>query len=702
MRWLIPLVGVCFPLGSAAQGLVDVYDRSGGADERRDVPVTWGQVFEPGVIPAGTGVGGRLPDSSVIPIQMDGKTRHPDGSIRHAVLSAVLPRLTSQVRLTLRQSPAPLGESLTSQQLLARGFDCTVTVAIAGGQSYSASAAAALLQGGSRWLEGPIASEWITWSPLRDAGGNEHPHLHARFEIRTYAGVQRARIGITVENNWATAVAPQGYEYDLRVSVSGSGDALLRANVPHYRQSRWRRVRWWGEAPQALAVPDSSDLMATGAVPTYDPNIRLADWVVDNMISEFGADDGLMGIGALSAYMPGGGGRLEIAPLPRFAARYLINNDPRAMEVVLGYGEQAGSWPMHFRDPDSGLPLRIDDYPQITIVGTGSTPPTCRECGSPYLPEVAHHPSLAYLPYLLSGDYFFLEELQFWATWVMIHGSSGRRNGAEGLLVAEQVRGQAWGLRTLGQAAYATPDDHPLKSYFVGKLQNNISYFSREWLDSNPLGYITNTGAASWLRLEQWISTWMDDFLTWTFGHLVQLGFHEALPLLRWKARFPVGRMTHPDMCWILASTYWPTVMDDVYLGGSGQPVDTWDAWRRNLIWSWNDNAFVQSNQIPGREQDLIDASCDSPQMAEILGTPQGVMVGYWGYEGYAANLQPAIAVAIEAGTAGGESAFRTYVNSPSYPDYSIEPQWAIVAGPSVPQAQSPSPPAPPSGLKVF
>ena len=37
------------------------------------------------------------------------------------------------------------------------------------------------------------------------------------------------------------------------------------------------------------------------------------------------------------------------------------------------------------------------------------------------------------------------------------------------------MAGQAWSLRTLGHAAYITPDAHPLKGYFVKQLDNNLN-----------------------------------------------------------------------------------------------------------------------------------------------------------------------------------------------------------------------------------
>jgi len=132
--------------------------------------------------------------------------------------------------------------------------------------------------------------------------------------------------------------------------------------------------------------------------------------------------------------------------------------------------------------------------------------------------------------------------------------------------------------------------------------------------------------------------------------------------------------------------------MDNVYLGGTGQPVDTWDEWRRTIIWSWNDDAFKPpSISIGGREQELINASCNSSQMSSILGLSQGYMIGWDGADGYGANMQPAVAVAIEAGVPNAQAAFDRLLNASSFPanGFNSQPQWAIF--PAAAAANAPS-----------
>lgn len=691
-------VGGALALARLAAADVDVTVVNRGAAAQSNAPVTFGHVFKQGDVPNGAVLGARLASGAAVPLQVDAKVRYADGSLRHGVLTAVVPSLpaggASVLTLATGGSPPP-GAAVTTQALLATSFDTTIDLNV-GGTSYTASARSLLEAGGaSSWLAGPLVSEWLVAGPVRTAGGVAHPHLSARFEIRAY-GLDRVRVGVVIENTWSRVSAPQRYTYNATINVAGRGAAFTATNVTHYRQSRWRRLVWWG-AEAALDVRhDATYFMATRAVPTYDPAVTVQGSAIDGMLSRFNAQSGVMDIGALEAYMPAAGGRPEIAPLPAFTAAYVMTQDLRAKDATVGHGVQAGAWPIHYRDEATGRPISLDTYPQMTILGQGFFPACGGNCAAPYEPDVSHQPSLAYVPYLVTGEHYLLEEVQFWANWILFYGEASRHGGAQGLVVWDTVRGQAWGLRNVVHAAWATPDGHPLKSYFEQKLDNNITYYRNNWVNSNPLGYLTLTGPMAWQGSERWISSWMDDFLTWTFGHIVALGYERARPVLDWKAKFPVGRLNDPAMCWVLASTYWPTARDDFYLGGSGAYVDTWDEWRRIVIFSWNNDAFRGTSSIAGREQALIDAACNSAEMASILGLARGEMIGYANMaDGYSANLQPAAAVAVEAGIAGATQGFDKLVTAASYPRsaYALEPQWAVFPANAAPPRARPMPP---------
>ncbi|HFE39592.1 MAG TPA: hypothetical protein ENK06_14450, partial [Gammaproteobacteria bacterium] len=65
-------------------------DQSNLADT--NIPVTFGQVFAPGDVPAGLSVKVNV-GGNPLQTQVDDKATHPDGSLRHAVITAWLPAL---------------------------------------------------------------------------------------------------------------------------------------------------------------------------------------------------------------------------------------------------------------------------------------------------------------------------------------------------------------------------------------------------------------------------------------------------------------------------------------------------------------------------------------------------------------------------------------------------------------------------------
>src|SRR5262249_24465171 len=152
-----------------------------------------------------------------------------------------------------------------------------------------------------------------------------------------------------------------------------------------------------------------------------------------------------------------------------------------------------------------------------------------------------------------TGDRYYLEELKFWAEWNLTGTDPVYRGIKQGLVKFDQVREQAWTLRTLAQVEYITPDSDPAKETFRRQLQANIDWFNANFTD-NPqanklhvipaLAYDNGTGMAPW----------QDDFFTWSIGYVQGLGEVNARGFLLWKAAFPVQRIVAPGFCWILGA----------------------------------------------------------------------------------------------------------------------------------------------------
>jgi hypothetical protein len=517
-------------------------------------------------------------------------------------------------------------------------------------------------------------TEWLVSAPLRNDKGAEHPRLSARFAVRWYRTLGKARVDVTLENAWAFQAAPRNETYDARVLIKGK-EVYAKPGLVHYNQARWRKTFWWGEVPAVHIRHDTAYLIASRALPNYDRSVRISDRSLAELKAAWtGPKTEPMGIGMAVPYMPTTGGRSDIGLLPAWGAFYLLSMDQRAREVTLGTADLAGSWSMHYRDRSTGRPVSLIDYPYMTILGhpgdtvnprTGKPEafPPCPgdACKTPYTVDVPHQPAFAYLPYLVTGDFYYLEELEFWAMFDVLSANPGYRDYGKGLFKPEQVRAQAWGLRTLGEAAYIAPDNDPLKSHLRRLVASNLDWYNATYTDNraaNKLGFI-DSGYAVVYNNGVGLAPWMDDFFTSAVGHLADLGFDGAGRLLAWKARFPILRMTAPGTCWIDGSIYAMTVRDTA----------------KSPFYTTMAQAYKASHT-----PDIAALPCDSPALAQALKVKPGEMVNYSAStEGAPSNMQPALAYAADVGGAAGREAWKRFMGRSVKPDYGTSPQFAIV-----------------------
>ena len=521
-------------------------------------PVTFAQAFRVGDVP----------DSVVAVVndepwatQVDVKRRHPDGSVRHAVITVSAPELAAHERVEVElRSTAAEGDTAAPSlaDLLAGGFDAVVGVTESG-ITYTASARA-LLEGTPpvRWLSGALVNELRVSGPLA-AGTAPHPALAVSFDIR-FQGPDGARVSTVLEN--AFHDTPGNLTYD--VSISGVDPAFEARGVEHFHHARWRHVAAWGTAMPTVSVRhDTAYLIEVGVLPRYDLSRVVPQSSIDALLASWNeSDHGILGNGIVTAYFPTTGGRGDIGPLPSWTTLALLSQSKEAIEVTHGVGDLAGSFSVHYRDRETGRAMSIDDHPTVTLnqsAGQYSDPgdklPSCANCDSPYTVDAAHQPSLSFVPYLLTGDPYYLDELYFWASFNFIDQNWDYRGKEQGLLESQQVRAQAWTLRTLAHTAWIAPDGDPEGPMLEDKLANNLTWYANNAVGSNPFGW---WGAQSnWGQdggrpdenmaadVRYYTSPWQSDFLVWAFDYTAALGYTEAAPTRDWLAGFTVGRFTH-------------------------------------------------------------------------------------------------------------------------------------------------------------
>lgn len=632
-----------------------VIENTGGV--QKDVPFTFGQVFAVGDFQPDSGLAGRLGSGDIVPLQVDVKALHADGSVRHAIVSGILPTLFKDEKRELALVPVEAGTAVgfeTKAAPLSAVVELTV-----GGVKYAASLSSIPTRV-DRWINGPLVREYTVAMPLRGPGVDAHPHLAVRAGLRVYAN-GRTRVEVVIENNWAYEPGPQNFTYDVSIEIAGKQVFEQKAFV-HFHHARWRQVFWVGESPAIHLRHDPAYLIHTRAVPNYDQSVAISEgYIVDRQARWAKVKDKPMDVGLAMAGMPTTGGRGDIGLNPDWVVAWLKIQDPRAAEFALGTADKSGSWSMHYRDQNTGQPISLIDFPYMTIFGNyGDTrnPATKKYEAFPGVDkkanptpnnhDISHQPNLVFLPYLLTGEFYYLEELQFWAMYDVFASNPNYRGYAKGWLKPEQVRGQAWALRTLAEAAYITPDDHRLKAHFVQILDNNLDWYIAEYPDNpaaNKLGFIAN-GYWSPYAYGTSIAPWMDDFFTSAAGHVAELGFEKAEKLVAWKSKFPTLRMVGEGAEPIYGAMYEMKVRD--------------------------------SDKSPLYE--TIAKAFSVSKKADASGLKPGEMTGYSSSTtGYPSNMQPALAYAADFGGEDGKRAWQQFMSRTVKPDYGFGAQFAIV-----------------------
>ena len=547
--------------------------RPPGGQPAKGVAVTFGQVFRRGDIKQGV-----LVSALKASVQADVKRKHDDGSVRFAVVSVAIPELAGEATVALSDGiedqlakPVPV----LATDLLRTDFDAAVTLKSPDGTESSASARKLLEAAGAgarTWLAGPVATEWLLDGMLGDKDGKADPDLRVQFHVRAYAGCKAVRVSVVVENcldAWAGNIG-----YDVAVTLGKEGKvAYEKRGVNHRRLSRWRRDFWWPAAPpQVDVVHDLAYLSASGALPTYDRSVTIPEKTLAALAAQWArsTETDIMGSGSLTKYMPTTGGRPEIGPYPNWTVQYLLSMDPRAKAIVLGNGDLAGSWPIHVRNARTGRIMTLDERPKFWLDDRGqdkpkwqpdrqAPPPRRTPDGksAPYYlsPDVAHMGSFAYVPYLVTGDFYHLEEAYFWGSYTLLAQWSVPRHDGKGILCG-QIRGNAWGLRNIADAAFIAPDGDPEAKYFEERIRNNIADLTARMYgppEYNRMGFwglrtvadarIQNPANPKWMIT----APWEHDYLIWSLHHLTELGYADAAKPRDFELRWQVGVFIHPE-----------------------------------------------------------------------------------------------------------------------------------------------------------
>lgn len=623
-----------------------------------ELPVTFGHVFPAGAVPAGTSV-------EVVgkTTQFDAKATHADGSVRHAVLTALTNTSAGVPEIVTLRTRAPVsGAAISKADVLASAFSASVSLVV-GATTYTLSARDLLdntvtpLQNLTH-LSGPQCSEFIVGGPVRN-GATPHAHLAAYFHVRAYGSagnVTRVRCDAVVENGWSFVSGSNAFTYAATVVVGGV-TVYTNAALTHYHHTRWHQAGWWGGDPQVRATPNLIYLRDTMQVPNYDRTVTPSATILNGYTQTIVP----MERANLRTDWSPGGDHPQIALMPEWYASYVMSGDVRAFNAILANDSAGGSYSYHYRDEATGAPVSIDTYPAASLQDPLTLVPGSG--GNVLLHDAEHQPLLGYLGYLLTGDFYYLEELQFLANWGMLWHPAGNRGGSNGIITNSRTgnREIAWSLRNQAAAGMITPDSlSTLKAYFTAKANNNINNIAASSAvpPSNPLG----------IRLDDvypvgYFAGWQMDYLISVLNWSVDVGYtsSNAIALRDFVNKWPAGRLGQSG------SGYCPTYAAFYNFGD--------DVSDRGVVNSSGVfRTFQQLYQYKFPTESAAACPVSGPMFIDSRPTEPYA---------YYATMQPAVAMGVDSGvvTRGSWDRFVTL----GVPDYSTGPAYAIVPRSPIP-----------------
>jgi hypothetical protein len=606
--------------------------------------------------------------------QADVKTRWPDGSVKHAILTFLIPTLAANSTVTVTFRNQATGNNsgyLNADQMLAGGYDFDATMALTNGSTITASARTMLANAAfTYWLQGSVCSSVIladhSVSRAYDIGFDVYKSFRPIFHVTFWPTINKVHVRFIGEN-----ANPQAWEnviYSLALTTGHASPASVysKASFTHYAGSRWTKDYWIGGAPPAIAINHNlAYLASTTLLPNYDMTLTaISESTLASQAALWtGASKDLFDAGNWNTGMQATGGRPDLGPYPSWTVRWLYTGDPRLQTMAFGNADLAAAWTMHMREsnpakyfdaarniPAVGKVLSLNARPSITLgdgnqyLNDGAVPEDKFTFAGTWSSgdwswDAAHQPAPFYPQYLLSGEFWYLEELEFWAsasafkptaTAAWGRGPTGASGGFH-----DQVRGDGWVLRNRAEAAAAAPDGTPEQAYFASLMDDMIAqwegvfnitgtphYNNAVWTFGrnvaapnlfvdhprhglSPLHMAWNSGSTDRAgqtgsdptKVYTGLAMWEQYIVLAGLGRAKELGFATG-PLLRWFAPTLIGQLTTAGFNPYYVGTYTTPVLrlsDHDYF-------QTWLELQGGWIASWDPKDYIVNGGQVGSE----------------------------------------------------------------------------------------------------
>jgi hypothetical protein len=458
------------------------------------------------------------------------------------------------------------------------------------------------------WTKGPICTTLILadhTSKAYDYG--RIPVVRPVFEVQFWdrgASGKQYRVRFIGENSDLSNLSAQAYDLTLKVGHAAPATKYTKEGATFGIMSRWSRVAWSGTAPAQMNENHGVGFLAeTRLIPNYDPSVVPSASKISALLASWATKEQFPGgLGLYDRTMGNVGGRAEIGIYPEWDIWALYSGQASLITAMRENTDLLCSFPMFMRNGSTGnfddtsgvsglgrIPTR-DRHPAWSMnIGlfnlTGANEQRTLASGGAFhyflkVPDNAHEPGSWALPYMTTGEHWYIECLQMYQAHGMFEVPAQSNNYTEqgggrdprDCHIRDQngTRNCAWIIRDRARAAVFSPDGSVEKTYLTAKVESCLRGWEGRrigtttgdpirdaWVAgrdsiyvSNPVHYWAQGGSfvpAAWTTVQLQTSGYWTSYLQITLGHLYELGFNAA-ELRAWVAEFYNARCNTPGI----------------------------------------------------------------------------------------------------------------------------------------------------------
>lgn len=561
---------------------------------------------------------------SQIRTQIDVARTHPDGSAAIILIAAEVPRLNTDEVLACdleigEVHPSP-GSTLV-WSTAASGKSASTAMSRAGESAVTHDWLSGTYLEAGYWRQGPLVLERRSYRDTLPAPMVTSARLVgdvALFADGSYA----------VDCQWCNdaiyAGGDTGTWTGTITATLGGVEKLNTGSITHSGMKRLHReIASWATRPPA-GFPDVSVMLDAHILPPLDHQLAPSATMRSNYEYYIGLEGSAWGQpyhhALIERFMPNTSHRIDLGYVPNWAAGWLCcGGSVYWHDVNRDFAEAGAGVPWHAWDRVTGSPLMVIGTRQGLWMhpSTSGWTPAFEASGDNggWTIDLAHPPSLFFVPYLMTGRRGYLDGLELMVgygvaglypgyTGFEVRGLGGAAEIASGecgnVFRGNMVRGAAWCVRTLAQAWICLPSSGPaakgdFRSYVEGLIQGNLNWVVGRLPVWNArfgayAGFISDATYETGINL----SPWMQDYVLSVLPRVWLIGFDTAGLVLGWMADGWAGQRCTGVEGWNPrdgAAYYNPEYNTESYIDpigswaearavqlarGNSQPADTW------------------------------------------------------------------------------------------------------------------------------